>query len=491
MNKPGVLILIHGVLSSPASWTNLVEYLQEDIYIKKFFDIELFTYPTPAYRLNPLKRIPNFSDIADRLTTALREDKKYRDKTCIVLVGHSQGGLIIQRFIADAVRNARASDELSRIRGVVLLATPNNGSELFLSARRALGMLIRHPQEKYLRPFNEQIAEVHSLILNRIIYTHRSSSTSHPIRFDVYTGDEDGVVPAHSARGMFPNVGTLPGDHSSIIRPIKSNDTIINALSDACYRAFNTTNPDATILRTEFLDPKNRKDVEETETLLGSNFLSYQNVSSEDFRYWLNNYEHTFGLPMRVLLARQDETIAGMLMFHESMADNMIVIDYIACRSEAEFQHIPFQKLVRQLRSRASSVGISSVVFELQNPSYLKGSEAARARARIRRFQSLGARCIVNLRYQAPNMDEFGSIAEESSYFLMHVSAGAQPETLSRSRVQKIVQFLYTVWYRNWFSRRFGASQNELDEYVDNIYRRVAGIDADLPDKMPLEYLDI
>lgn len=34
-------------------------------------------------------------------------------------------------------------------------------------------------------------------------------------------------------------------------------------------------------------------------------------------------------------------------------------------------------------------------------------------------------------------------------------------------RVQRIVRFLYTVWYRNWFSRRYAGREAELQTYVD------------------------
>src|SRR6267154_2674849 len=115
--------------------------------------LDLFTYASPKILFNPLRRIPDFGDVASGLATVLRKDERFNGRSCIVLVGHSQGGLIIQRMLVDAVRAGRANEELARIRGVVLLATPNAGSELFLSARRALGPLWRNPQERTLRPF--------------------------------------------------------------------------------------------------------------------------------------------------------------------------------------------------------------------------------------------------------------------------------------------------------------------------------------------------
>lgn len=261
---------------------------------------------------------------------------------------------------------------------------------------------------------------------------------------------------------------------------------MVRALVDACHRALSALEPDTTVLRTEILDPHNKADVEAAETLLGENFLTSENVSAEDFRFWLTNYEETFGLPLRVIVARQDERIDGLLMFHESVADGLIVIDYVAVRRELKVQSLLFGKLLGQLRARATSAGIPSVVFEMEDPAALSGPAFDRARARLRKFEALGARSIGGLRYLAPNMEEFGASGEDS-YLLMHICKGLPPATLRRARVQKIVRFLYTVWYHNWFSRRYVGRETELKAYVEALYERVAGATTTLPEKCPLQ----
>jgi pimeloyl-ACP methyl ester carboxylesterase len=489
MTKPGAVVFVHGILGGAKTWCALLRHLKKNRYLELFFDLELYNYPSPRAFFSPLKRIPDFGHVASGLATALRQEKRFCDRSCLVLVGHSQGGLIIQRLLVDAVRAGRANEELARIRGVVLLATPNAGSELFLSVRRAIDVLWSHPQEKRLRPFDDQIADIHATLLERVVYAQRASSTTRPIRFDVYTGLEDGVVPAHSARGMFPHTDTLPGDHSSILQPKGPNDLVVRVLANACRRALNALEPDATVLRTEILDPDNKDDVEAAETLLGENFLTSQNVSAEEFRYWLANYEETFGLPLRVIVAREDERIEGVLMFHESAADSLIVIDYVACRGESRVRSLLFNKLLGQLQTRAKSAGIRSVVFEIEDPAALREAESKRARdarARLRLFEKRGACTIGGLRYIAPNMEAFGATGEEIPYLLMHVSSGLQPATLRRDRVQKIVHFLYTVWYSNWFSRRYVGREPELQAYVEALYERVAGATT-LPEKCPLQ----
>jgi pimeloyl-ACP methyl ester carboxylesterase len=487
MAKPGAIVFVHGIFGGAETWSALISQLGKDRYIERFFDLELFTYPSPKVLVNPLKRIPDFGHVAHELGTVLRLDERFNGRSCIVLVGHSQGGLIIQRMLVDAVRAGRANEDLGRIRGVVLFATPNGGSELFLSARRAIGPFWVHPQERTLRPFNEQIADIHATLLERVVYAQRATTTSRPIRFDVYTGDSDGVVPAHSARGLFPHTGTLSGDHSSIVRPKEPKDVVVRVLVEACQRAFNTLEPDTTVLRTEILDPHAIEDVLAAEALFGENFGASQNVTAEDFRYWLLKYEETFGLPLRVILARVNDRIQGVLMYHESLADGLIVVDYVACRTEVGVPNLLFSKLVGQVRARAASDGIPSVVFEIEDPSARQGEAAARALARLRKFEALGARTIDDLRYLAPDMQDFGVGQGEEGYLLMHVSSGLQPPNLRRARVQKIVRFLYMTWYSNWFSKRFAGREEELRTYVEGLYTRVAGDATKLPEVFPLE----
>jgi pimeloyl-ACP methyl ester carboxylesterase len=104
MAKPGAVVFVHGILGGAKTWSALLPHLETDRYLTRFFDLELFNYSSPVVRFNPLKRIPDFGRVANELATALRQDKRFNGHSCLVLVGHSQGGLIIQRLLVDAVR---------------------------------------------------------------------------------------------------------------------------------------------------------------------------------------------------------------------------------------------------------------------------------------------------------------------------------------------------------------------------------------------------
>ena len=101
--------------------------------------IDSFGYPSPRVpwrRPFSASRVPDYDDIAQSF--ANRYEVHHRDAAAIAIVTHSQGGLILQRFLAWMLHEGRGR-ELARIRSIVMLACPNSGSEYFSSLRRALG----------------------------------------------------------------------------------------------------------------------------------------------------------------------------------------------------------------------------------------------------------------------------------------------------------------------------------------------------------------
>lgn len=208
------VVFVHGLFSSARTWSvfrNLIE-ADHDLTGIDLFDFE---YPSPKIRLSPLKRIPGFDTLADGLQTFLDTLGHSR----VILVSHSQGGLIVQRYLARMVMNTRGR-ELVRIRRVVMFACPNSGSEIFLALRRAAATgFWAHPQERQLRPLDDAVHETQRVVLNRVVHADSVSSDRCPVKVCAYAGNEDNVVTPASARGVFPDTGVLPGDHFSIIRP--------------------------------------------------------------------------------------------------------------------------------------------------------------------------------------------------------------------------------------------------------------------------------
>ena len=211
------LVAIHGFGSSPATWDRLNAIWSSDKELRGLL-IHPFGYPSPRVpRRRPFstRRIPDYDDIAQSF--ANRYEVHYKDAAAIAIVTHSQGGLILQRFLAWMVREGRGR-ELARIRTIVMLACPSSGSEYLSSLRRALGYH-HSPQARSLETLDKQVADAQRTVLQRVVYATGVDDLQCRIPFHVYAGDSDQIVPAASAQATFPRAGVLPGDHFSILGP--------------------------------------------------------------------------------------------------------------------------------------------------------------------------------------------------------------------------------------------------------------------------------
>jgi hypothetical protein len=179
------------------------------------FSIHRFEYAARVASFHPLRRIPNYNDVADSLWTFLSHE--LADYPRLVLVSHSQGGLVVQRMLARTLADGRGQ-ELARIRRIVMFACPNSGSELALEWRRRVWFWF-NPQERDLRPLSEAVTEAQRTVLRQIVHATSVSADRCPIPIAVYAGESDGIVTPTAARHVFPDVGVLPGDHFSIIQP--------------------------------------------------------------------------------------------------------------------------------------------------------------------------------------------------------------------------------------------------------------------------------
>jgi pimeloyl-ACP methyl ester carboxylesterase len=208
------VVFIHGLFSSASTWRHFDQLIRSDPDLSRL-NILNFEYSSPKFNLNPARRIPDYNVVADNLQTYL--EVEVADQADIVLVSHSQGGLIVQRFLSRMISKGRG-DELAKIRRIIMFACPNSGSEIFLIARRG-AVFWRHAQERDLRPINDSVTDAQQIVLSRIVYANKIGSGECPIPILAYAGESDNIVTPASARSIFPDTGVLPGDHFSIIRP--------------------------------------------------------------------------------------------------------------------------------------------------------------------------------------------------------------------------------------------------------------------------------
>ncbi len=231
-------LFVHGLFSSEATWGSMKGLLAADTELAADYDFDTFGYSSPKLRVNPARRIPDFSVLADRLAGVL--EAKHGKYERVVLVAHSQGGLIVLRFLMRQLAEGKGG-RLARIRRIVLFACPNNGSEFMLTLRRSL--LGRHAQERELRPLAESVVETQRRVLADVVYAPHLDDHRCPIPVVCYAGDTDNIVWASSAKSVFPEVGVLQGDHSTIIQPDSVSHQSFLVLREALVTALTEPMP--------------------------------------------------------------------------------------------------------------------------------------------------------------------------------------------------------------------------------------------------------
>jgi len=163
--RPGrvPVVLVHGTASSPARWADIVNELENDPKLRDRIDFWLFTYNTSK----PV--LLSASELRASLRRIVEElDPSGRDPVLhhMVVVGHSQGGLLARLMVTDSgprfwaavtnvpfdqievdpqtrelIERAMFFEPLPFVTRVVFIATPHRGS--FRVSSLVLGMLRR------------------------------------------------------------------------------------------------------------------------------------------------------------------------------------------------------------------------------------------------------------------------------------------------------------------------------------------------------------
>lgn len=218
--EPLHVVFVHGILSSAATWGMMMALIQTDTDISPRVKLHGFEYSSPRLNLNPARRIPDLDDIADRFGVFL--DVKLGGGS-VLLVAHSQGGLVVQRYLVRRLSRGKG-EQLARIRGILMYATPNTGSDFFLPLRKRLSLVVPNPQEQQLRPFVSAIEDCHRQFMESVVFAQGCGPSECRIPVEAYAGESDAIVKRASALSTIPEGGMLPGDHWAIIRPASAAD---------------------------------------------------------------------------------------------------------------------------------------------------------------------------------------------------------------------------------------------------------------------------
>lgn len=233
--KDRAIVFVHGFTSSAATcWGQLLDLLRKDREVLESFDLECIEYTTPLMKFSFTEQVPSLKDVAGRLRGELRSDRfdRYRE---ITLVGHSQGGLVIQYYLVNMLGEGLGSD-LKRIRQAILFATPNLGSDILSPLRKLMGYFpFVNRQERMLRVLDEEIAELRLKMLKKVVAASYHGTHCAPIPVKCFAGTEDGIVPRASAFGHFVNVQEIRGNHNSIKSPDDHGDERYRAFKELLF----------------------------------------------------------------------------------------------------------------------------------------------------------------------------------------------------------------------------------------------------------------
>ncbi|WP_433494124.1 alpha/beta fold hydrolase [Micromonospora sp. CA-248089] len=219
------VVFVHGLFSSRRAWEQMARLLTTDPELPSV-RAHFFEYDSKVVRLRPDRRIPRMDDIADRLGTYLTHEVAGAER--IVLVSHSQGGLVIQRYLVRTLARG-GGRELARVRRVAMYACPNSGSQFLGSLRRVMPRC-RNPQERELRPLTKEITETYDALQRGVLQARKAGSHEWPLPISTYAGMSDNIVPPYVAKGSFTASGVVDGDHFSVIRPATRDDSRYLAL---------------------------------------------------------------------------------------------------------------------------------------------------------------------------------------------------------------------------------------------------------------------
>ncbi|MGZ8934684.1 MAG: esterase/lipase family protein [Methylobacter sp.] len=213
-----LIIFIHGLggnrYGKKATWGDFPKFVFEDI---PQLDVGLYEYRTLFRRLILWKSIP-LREEAKILAEIIR-DELSNYKT-IILVGHSMGGLLCKAVISSLVSTGER-DTLSRIGGLILMASPQLGSLRILSFLSYLSS-----DFQALKTHGDFVTEINEIFENHLYqdeHINAIGKTTIPT-WAVRGASDFWVDQLSSGIGLESNrIKVIHGSHTEIVKP-KSRD---------------------------------------------------------------------------------------------------------------------------------------------------------------------------------------------------------------------------------------------------------------------------
>jgi pimeloyl-ACP methyl ester carboxylesterase len=208
-----LVLFIHGLGGDgTTTWGIFPELLRADPDFDTKIDVALFRYPTQLIRWPFQEKSVRIQDLAASVRTEI--DVRYKSYDEIVLVCHSMGGLIAQKYIISELKEKRSI----KVRGIILYGIPQSGADL---ARWGSLISWRHWHLKQLRKGSDLLQSIQE------DWAHFKFQPTMEIR--LVSGGQDVVVTSddNSNTLFIPDKG-----HINLVKPASATDTAYLALKE-------------------------------------------------------------------------------------------------------------------------------------------------------------------------------------------------------------------------------------------------------------------
>ncbi len=209
------IFFVHGYGSnSKKAWGKFPEFLDQNPEVSH--TIRFLSYTSPPW-YKPHKVAPDLFTIAESLTTQLLDQCGDLEKDEIVLIGHSNGGVVIKKLF----QRLEATNTKHNISRVCFLDVPHQGS-----GAANIGK-VANPRNKHLKALRINSEDLRDLN----DYWIRLESRQY---IDVLNlvAEVPNYVASMSARAHYIDSVTIPGtDHKSVSKPKSSDDIVVREIA--------------------------------------------------------------------------------------------------------------------------------------------------------------------------------------------------------------------------------------------------------------------
>jgi len=261
-----LLLFVHGLGGDETTWGQFPSLLKQDQLVSSRIEIAFYGYPTKLIRLPWSGRSNRIQDLSRAIRTEFAA--RFHSYSSVIIVAHSLGGLIAQKFIIEELKGGTPL----KVSGLISFAVPSAGAGL-----ASFGDILsfRHFQIRQLRK--------HSDVLESINTDWRTLNCNEKIKVVRVYGGQDKIVP-QVPNPEYQSEFIAEEDHSSIVKPKSNKSTAYLIVRNFILTHLGMSERSIAVPKSsEVLFDANRPEsepfyIERREDFVLSSYLSRQNV---------------------------------------------------------------------------------------------------------------------------------------------------------------------------------------------------------------------